>query len=82
MVGLNVTLDGTPHFQLINGTATIRADGTMVGTWTSPFYGDHGVVGTRIGNISDVRYLCTRVPTCVVANKANRPLGPFIHQFD
>jgi sialate O-acetylesterase len=82
MVGLNVTLDGSTQYQLINGTATIGADGMMVGTWSSPYFGDHGIVGTHIGNISDVRYLCTRVPTCVVENAANRPLGPFIHPFE
>lgn len=79
MVVLNATLDGGAA-KLINGSAAI-VGGKFVGTWSSAFENDGGVVGKVVTAVHEVRYLPNNVPTCVVANAGGRPLSPLLHHW-
>lgn len=84
MISINASFDGGASGpKIANGTAAFDVNGSLVGTWTSPFMADDdAVVGMNITEIHDVRYLDNNVPTCVAADaRSGRPLGPILHLF-
>ena len=91
LVGLNATLDGGDDTAWINGTLHIVGGGPVGGTdsggiqqelkmaWKSPFMDHDGnVLGANVTAVHGVAYLPMAVATCVVANAAGQPLGPFL----